>query len=352
MTSVLVVAEEGRFSASTRYRALQHVPRLAAYYDHVDVALSREIAPPLPRFSSRARFLARNALTYGATALALTRTVSRYDAVFVQRGLYSMGPGTIVRVLERYRGRVVFDLDDAVFLPRPGLAGRSRLARWLYGPQQAMRLLRRADAVIVSTEVLAAEVSRYRVADAILPTVPDPGAYPLATPGTDARPVVLGWVGTVRNVDYLEPLRSVLAGLTHDGIAELVVISAHPWPGPARFRRWTLAQEASVFTTFAIGLMPLPDTPYTRAKAGFKLLQYMAAGVPFVASPVGVNRELAERSGAGILADGPQEWEAAIRTLAADPDLRVQLGSRGRSFVARYADLDGQAATIAGLLAP
>jgi glycosyltransferase involved in cell wall biosynthesis len=278
--------------------------------------------------------------------------ISSYDAVFVQRGLYAMGPGSVVRVLERYRGRVVFDLDDAMLLGTPALARRSRLAQWLYGPQQAIRLLRRADAVIVSTEALAVQVSRHRAVDAILPTVPDTRGYPLAKPGTQTAPVVLGWVGSVRNVDYLDPLRAVIDRLTRDGLVELVVVSARPWDGPSRFVEWTLAQEASVFGGFAIGLMPLPDTPYTRAKAGFKLLQYMAAGVPFVASPVGVNRYLAEESRAGLLAESPEAWKSAIRTLAVNPALRAELGSRGRRFVRRYADLELQADTIARMLAP
>jgi glycosyltransferase involved in cell wall biosynthesis len=96
--------------------------------------------------------------------------------------------------------------------------------------------------------------------------------------------------------------------------------------------------------------MPLPDTEYARAKAGFKLLQYMAAGVPVVASPVGINRDLVERSGAGFLADGPEEWEEALRTLLADTDLRGRLGCSGRAFVTAYANLEDQADKIAALV--
>ncbi|HEV2773129.1 MAG TPA: glycosyltransferase, partial [Thermoleophilaceae bacterium] len=99
-----------------------------------------------------------------------------------------------------------------------------------------------------------------------------------------------------------------------------------------------------------VGLMPLPDTPYTRAKAGFKLLQYMAAAAPVLASPVGVNTELVERSGAGYLATEPAEWEQHLRRLAADPALRCDLGARGRAFIEGYADLDAQADTLARLL--
>jgi glycosyltransferase involved in cell wall biosynthesis len=76
----------------------------------------------------------------------------------------------------------------------------------------------------------------------------------------------------------------------------------------------------------------------------------MAAGLPVVASPIGINRELVRRSGGGLLAGPPSEWEEALRTLARDHELRARLGASGRAFVERYADLDGQAATIARLL--
>jgi glycosyltransferase involved in cell wall biosynthesis len=96
--------------------------------------------------------------------------------------------------------------------------------------------------------------------------------------------------------------------------------------------------------------MPLSNTPYARAKAGFKLLEYMAAGLPVVASPVGVNAELITRSGAGYLAASADEWDAALRELATSVELRRELGARGRSFVEAYVDLDGQARALAALL--
>ena len=105
-----------------------------------------------------------------------------------------------------------------------------------------------------------------------------------------------------------------------------------------------------MFGSFDIGIMPLPDGPYARAKAGFKLLQYMAAGLPVIASPIGANRSIVERSGAGLLASSASEWEEALRTLAGDTALRSEMGRRGRLFVESF-DVPSQAATIARLLA-
>ena len=128
-------------------------------------------------------------------------------------------------------------------------------------------------------------------------------------------------------------------------------ISSRRWGGPARFRPWCIEQKSTVFARFAVGIKPLLDTPYTRSKAGFKLLQYMPAGVPVVATPVGINVELIERSGAGLLADTPAEWKAALERLLGDVDLRRQMAARGRAFLREFADLEAQANTLATLIA-
>jgi glycosyltransferase involved in cell wall biosynthesis len=346
---VAILAEDGPLSACTRYRALQHLPRLTERLGRVDVLHHEDLAPRSRGVVARGAFFGRSAVDYCRVAVHIARAVKRYDAVLVQRGLYPLGPGSIVRGLERFDGRVVFDLDDAVFIGSPALHERPRPTRWIYGPQQALRLLRRADATVVSTEALASMLPTWAHADAVIPTVPDPERYPIAR-HVQERPVRIGWAGSMRNLPYLEIVRTTLRRLSDDGIADLEVVSSEPWSGPSTFRRWELAEEATVFARFGIGIMPLPDTPYTRAKAGFKLLQYMAAGVPVVASPVGINRQLVGDSGSGFLAEGPDEWEAAIRSLAGDAVLREHLGSRGRAFIERYADLDGQADALAELL--
>jgi hypothetical protein len=315
----------------------------------VDVLLHDDFVPRSRAPAARGIFFARSALDYCRVAVRIARAANRYDAVLVQRGLYPLGPGSIVRALERYGGRVVFDLDDAVFAGSPAFHARPRIARWIYGPQQALRLLHRADATVVSTESLASILPAWAHVDAIIPTVPDPKRYPVAEHVQEA-PVRVGWAGSMRNIPYLNMVRPALERLASDGSATLEVVSSEPWSGPSSFRRWELAEEATVFARFGIGIMPLPDTAYTRAKAGFKLLQYMAAGVPVVASPVGINRKLVEESRSGFLADGADDWEAAIRVLACDASLRKELGSRGRAFVEGYADLDGHADTLATLL--
>jgi glycosyltransferase involved in cell wall biosynthesis len=346
---VAVIAEQPLTSSSTQFRALQHLPRLRTRLGQVDAYVAdSEVERGRGRIDQVA-FFARQGVRYARRRIELERALRGYDAVLVQRGAYPMGPGWVARPLERFDGRVVLDLDDAVFELAPAVATKGGAGRWLYGGQQARVLLARADAVVASTRALAGMLPNRR-ADAILPSVPDPEPYPRVEHRHEL-PLRVGWTGTPGNIRCLDPLAQVFERLGREGIARLEVVSSEPWRrGPSSFRRWRLDEVPAFFARFEVGLMPLPDTPYTRAKAGFKLLQYMAAGAASVASPVGVNTALVEDSGGGLLAGEPGEWEQALRRLAADPALRAELGGRGRAFVERYVDLDAQADTLAGLL--
>ena len=346
---VAVITEQPVTSSSTQFRALQHLPRLRDRLGEVDALVpDTEVARGRGRLH-QARFFAEHSVRYARRGLELARVLRGYDAVFVQRGVYPMGPGWSAAALSRFEGRIVLDLDDAVFHPAPVVEAKGRAGRWLYGPQQARVLLERADAVVVSTRALA-DMLPGREADAILPSVPDPAPFPRVE-HRPALPLRVGWTGTPGNLRLLDPLAGVLERLEREGVVRLEVVSSEPWHGaPASFTLWRLDDVPDFFARFEVGLMPLSDTPYTRAKAGFKLLQYMAAGSAAIASPVGVNVELMERSGGGVLADQPPEWEDALRSLAHDRDRRAELGARGRAFVESYVDLEGQADTLASLL--
>ena len=259
-----------------------------------------------------------------------------------------MGPGLICAPFEHFGGRVVLDLDDAIHALSPVLRTKGPAARWLYGPQQARRLLDRADAIVASTPALAETLGR--PVSAVLPTIPDTAAFPVVEP-RNTLPARLGWVGSQGNLGALDPIAGVIAGLDADAVARLTVVCSEPWQGGvSSFKLWQRSDDPALFGDFDIGIMPLPDTPYARTKAGFKLLQHMAAGSAVVASPVGINSWLVRESGAGLLASTPAEWDAALRRLAADPEERRRMGDRGRAFMREYADLDHQADVLLELL--
>jgi glycosyltransferase involved in cell wall biosynthesis len=128
---------------------------------------------------------------------------------------------------------------------------------------------------------------------------------------------------------------SALATVCHQRDVRVKVVSARPFRAPElgeklTWEKWSPARRFAVFEEFDIGIMPLTDVPYSRGKEGFKLKEYMAAGLPVVCSPIGYNRQIVEHGVVGFFAQSETDWVRHLKRLADDPELRARLGRAGR----------------------
>jgi glycosyltransferase involved in cell wall biosynthesis len=334
---MLLITQHGRWSASTRSRALRFLEEFQQDFSRVDLAIPAALPTRAPGRLRQIRYFASHGLKYFKQFRTIRRYSQSADVIFVQRGLYGMGPGWIARPVERSSARVVLDLDDNLFVETPAMRGKGFVARWLYGPQQVRRLVARADLIIVSTEELRSEVQWSDKPIEVIPTAPEIEKYPRSELSSTG-PLQLVWAGTRGGLAYLDVLADTLRDLAQRGIAELTVISSEPWDGPSRFVQWEQSDEEARLASFDVGLMPLPDTPYARSKAGYKLLQYMATGMPIIASPVGINVSLVEQSQSGFLCSSATEWADAICSMYDNRAAARTRGQNGLEFVQRYAN--------------
>ncbi len=162
----------------------------------------------------------------------------------------------------------------------------------------------------------------------------------------------IGWIGSHTTIEYLAPVISAVRRLHESGTpVKLTVIGGdsgvrEPW---IEHRDWSAQRQSSDLAEMDIGVMPLPDTEWTRGKAGYKLLQYFSAAVPAVGSPVGINAELLS-DGRGIAVSSDADWERALLELLSDPAGRAQRGERARSFVEREYSYDRWSPELAMML--
>jgi glycosyltransferase involved in cell wall biosynthesis len=243
-----------------------------------------------------------------------------------------------------------YDLDDALFLGSPADVNR----RFVWAKQEARRCIacmRRARLVIAGNGFLAAHARAHNPRVEVVPTCIDPERQPLHRhERTDL--VTIGWIGSHTTTSYLEPLLAVLAALNRKRtLAKLIVVGGDTGAREAwiEHRSWALEDEPNVLASFDIGVMPLPDTEWARGKCGYKLLQYFSAGVPAVASPVGVASTLVG-DGRGLTASTPDEWGTALMRLIGDVDERRERGAAAREFAARDYSYQRWAPELAGLL--
>jgi glycosyltransferase involved in cell wall biosynthesis len=229
------------------------------------------------------------------------------------------------------RGRLIYDFDDAImYQARAGQAGPhpGRLRRF-------RRTMRRCDLVLAGNALLADHARQAGAARVtVVPTGLDLRRYPPKTDHAAPGPVRMVWIGsksTLKQVVQLRPALEAVAA-AHPGITlRIIADAALEVPGlHVESLAWTRDGESAMLAECDIGIAPMPDTPFTRGKCGFKVLQYMAAGLPVVTSPVGVNAEYVTPDQTGLWAETTEDWVAAIARLAADPAARQQLGQAGR----------------------
>jgi glycosyltransferase involved in cell wall biosynthesis len=260
----------------------------------------------------------------------------KYDAVWICREMAPLGPPILEQLLVRTCRRVILDVDDALHVSDK--ASSRLIPRMLRDNGKFARMAHSYSAVICGNRNLAEYYGEYSASVSVIPTAVDADRYAGITrvPSTVVR---IGWIGTPLHRHNVEILRPSLTQLARERRFELVLVGLNDpldWSLPAiRHIEWNLQEELQFFAHFDIGVMPLRDTAFARGKCAFKLIQYMAAGLPVVASPVGANCEVVQDGTNGFLARSDEDWASRLRQLIDDPGLRERMGANGRALVRR-----------------
>ena len=346
---VLLLSRYGRLGASSRLRSYQYLPYLTAHGIEVTVAPLLEDEYILSLYAGSRKDWGAIFAAYQRRLRHLLRSRS-FDMVWFEYELFPMLPAWAESALRRLRVSTVVDYDDAVFHRYDRHSNR-----WV------RRILGRKIDTVMGTATLVVAGNGYlaeraRAAGACwveqLPTVIDLECYtpPAKISGT---PYAVGRIGSPATVKYLGLIRGPLQVLCRDGDAILVTIVAAPVNSDGlKVEQWAWTEETEVdcLHHLNVGIMPLPDTPFERGKCGYKLIQYMACGLPVVASPVGVNCEIVEHGLNGFLAQTEEEWIKALSTLRDSPDLRARLGAAGRRKIEEHYCVQVTAPRLHGIL--
>ena len=353
VVSVISVAALVPYSPHTtpsqRFRIEQWIPHLRER--GIEVRVIPFAGPVLTRLMQSPGHVLRKA-SFAAAAVARRTCRIAFgclgEVVFVHRAAAVFGPPVLERLLT-LRGRpLVFDFDDAIFLPHETETNR-RLA-WLKFPAKTGTICRLSAHVVVGNAYLAEYARRFNPRVSVVPSSIDTDRYqPLPVTRADGR-MVVGWMGSSTSQSYLEMFAGMLREVAALPNVEIRVVSNRrpDLPGvPVVWRPWSAAKEVEDIASFDVGIMPMPDTQWALGKCALKALQYMAMGVATVASAVGANREVIEHGRNGLLASTDAEWVASLRTLVENAELRARLGRAGRVTVETRYSMRSSAAAFA-----
>ncbi len=305
--------------ASTRFRVLQYVPLL------------RELGIEL--------------VCRPAVELDDISNLDGFDGILVQKKLFRLSR---LRRLAKFRLPVVFDIDDATWQP---LEKKHHLfTRWrtLHRLQAILKLSRVS---LPANEYIAAFLRRYNERAEVLPMTLSLSEWQVAQPSHG--PVVIGWSGVPGNHFQLRRIEAALREVKH--IMPEVIIRIFSGTNPQLdvkidFVPFQMERQTEVPNSFSIGLLPLPDTPFSQGKSPIKALQYMAAGIPCVASPCAGTVEMLGEQGGALFAEDQQSWVNHLLNLARDDELRVRMGKLNRERFEACYTAEAVARRLAGIL--
>jgi len=303
----VVALVPSRNHVCVRYRIAQFERHLA------DAGLRLKLEPLASTLGDRAKQLSRS--RQGQVVVLLRKLLPFWQLAMLRRSCRTL----------------VYDFDDAVFL-RDSFHPR--------GPYSVTRMVRfvatvcLADRVFAGNRHLADEAVRHgaRRKVMVVPTCVDARSYPIAD-HHDEMPTRLVWIGSASTVQTLERAREVLESIGEATPNAVLRVVCNKFPQFKNLRvepmRWSAATEGTDLSTADIGFSWIPDDAWSRGKCGLKVLQYMAAGLPVVASPVGVHAELLAGEG-GYLPRRTSEWVETVQKLSGDAKLRHAKGGAGR----------------------
>lgn len=280
-------------------------------------------------------------------------TIYRYEAVFIYRECFPFGPPIFEWLFYWLGLPIIYDFDDAIYLPSPTGSSNSKIFKFLKCYGKVSKIIRFSRHVIVCNDYLRDYAKRFNPNVTMIPTPIETENFTFKKSNIRTG-IIIGWIGTHSTAEYLEQLRTVFQRLAkkHDFILKIVGAGREfNVPGVHILSKdWRLEDEIRDFQSLDIGVYPLGGTEFDLGKTGFKIIVYMAVGVPAVVSDFGRNREIVQDGINGFLAGSEDEWVNKLSLLIEDSALRQAIGLRGRATVEEKYSVKANAPKILDVL--
>lgn len=348
---ILLLSKYTRLGASSRLRSLQYLPYLESLGHHVKVSPLFDDLYLQQLYGSKKRSASH---VFGCyyTRLLVLFSFFKYDVIWVEKEIFPYLPAFAERLLRLFNKAYVVDYDDAIFHNYD--LSKNIFIR-LFLKKKIDVVMQHARCVLAGNQYLVNKALKSGAQNVIyVPTVVDFTRYSLGSlaEGLDRDKISIGWVGSPSTQKYVLDIKIALNTVCSLTNARLILVGANDdiksnFPGVDVLTvPWSEDSEVKSIQKFDIGIMPLIDGPWEQGKCGYKLIQYMACGVPVVASPVGVNQILVSSTKSGLLAMSTQDWIDSLLSLIESSLRRSTMGESGRQAVQDKYSMSIQAPVI------
>ena len=263
-------------------------------------------------------------------------TISRYDIVYVHMWVTPLGSTLSERIVKFLSKKLIYDIEDNTITTVSSSV--NRVIAPLKNSNKNKFLMKTADYVITSSPALNSyciDVNNNKKCKYISSSVNIDRFLPVNTYSNNKK-VTIGWTGTFSSKEYLDLLRSALITLKDRCDFKLIVIGNFEYKFPemdVEVIKWSSKNEVKDMQKIDIGIYPLSDDPWVHGKSGLKAIQYMAFGLPVVATNIGTTPKIIENMRNGLLVNSDREWVSALEKLVKNPELRKTLGQEARKTI-------------------
>lgn len=272
---------------------------------------------------------------------ALLMRVSKADGIYVFLNVAPVGPPWLEWLFLRLCKKCIYDIDDMVHMLRTTKV--NRFAQAFKSPSRYFLMMGVADHVITCTPALNDLAGRYNPCTTDISSTINTSSYLPVNSYSNDHELVIGWSGSHSTAPYLHLLDDVFQELSTHARFKLLVMGAQAFELPGvnvELVPWSVTAEIPTLQRIDIGVYPLPNDSWVQGKSGLKALQYMALGIPTVATAIGCNDRVIEDGVSGFLASTPEQWMAQLSQLLNEPELRRTIGRNARERVERFYSVD------------
>ncbi len=269
------------------------------------------------------------------------RLIKEHKIVFIHREVFPFGPLILEKFIAK-RKITLLDFDDAIYLGHQNLdeLPESFLYKLKYR-RNYENVFKHFKGLIVGNKIIAEYCKRFNNKVFILPTAIDTEKYYPIKKKTDNNKITIGWIGSPSTLPNLKIIKNVIPEINlkyGEKVKFLFVGSNNRYFNydNCEFRKWELDYELKALQNLDIGIMPLVDNKWNRAKCAFKAIEYMAVSIPVVASPVGISENVVIHNQVGFIARNEKEWLKYLCILIDNKELRNKMGIKGRERVEQF----------------
>lgn len=292
----------------------------------------------LNRYLYREGFIAKKAMLAASSLIQRFSTsiaASKFDLVYIFREAALIGPAIFEKIIAHRNVPIVYDFDDAIFLPNVSEANAR--FKFLKFPDKTDDVCRLATCVMTGNSFLAEYAEKFNANVDIVPSTIDTELYVSKSDyELNGRVPTIVWSGSITTLPHLKTLSSALQKLSKRRKFRLRAIGAADFElegVEVENIRWNAATETDDLRAGDIGIMPLPNDLWSKGKCGMKALQYMGMAIPTICSNVGANADIIQNGENGFLADTEDEWVEKLSELIDSVELRKRIGEAARRTV-------------------